>query len=71
MLLIAKTVSDFKATSIAERTESAQNYSPKTPGSLEVNAYWNCREIRTVGQRRYDMNGIFHMQGGKNWFLPK
>jgi hypothetical protein len=23
------------------------------------------------GQRRYDMNGIFHMQGGKNRFLPK
>ncbi len=21
--------------------------------------------------RRYDMNGIFQMQGGKNWFLPK
>jgi hypothetical protein len=22
-------------------------------------------------QRLYDMNGIFQMQGGKNWFLPK
>jgi hypothetical protein len=22
-------------------------------------------------QRRYDMNGIFQMQGGKNWVLPK
>ncbi len=22
-------------------------------------------------QRRYDMNGIFQMQGGKNWILPK
>jgi hypothetical protein len=24
-----------------------------------------------AGLRRYDMNGIFQMQGGKNWFLPK
>ncbi len=22
-------------------------------------------------QRRYDMNGRFQMQGGKNWILPK
>jgi hypothetical protein len=22
-------------------------------------------------QRRYDMNGIFQMLGGKNWILPK
>jgi hypothetical protein len=22
-------------------------------------------------QRRYDMKGIFQMQGGKNWILPK
>ncbi len=24
-----------------------------------------------VSQRRYDMNAIFQMQGGKNWILPK
>jgi hypothetical protein len=22
-------------------------------------------------QRRYNINGIFQMQGGKNWILPK
>jgi hypothetical protein len=31
--------------------------------------------LYTVGaviyQRRYDMNGRFQMQGGKNWILPK
>jgi hypothetical protein len=24
-----------------------------------------------TAQRRYDMNGRFQMQGGKNWILPK
>jgi hypothetical protein len=26
---------------------------------------------KAVVQRRYDMNGKFQMQGGKNWILPK
>jgi hypothetical protein len=25
---------------------------------------------KTFSQRRYDMNGRFQMQGGKNWILP-
>ncbi len=27
--------------------------------------------LGALGLRRYDMNGIFQMQGGKNWILPK
>jgi hypothetical protein len=30
-----------------------------------------CRTMHLISLRRYDMNGIFQMQGGKNWFLPK
>ncbi len=28
-------------------------------------------DTRVSVQRRYDMNGRFQMQGGKNWILPK
>ncbi len=35
---------------------------PKVLGPVRL---WSCQ------QRRYDMNGIFQMQGGKNRFLPK
>ncbi len=27
--------------------------------------------VSSIAQRRYDMNGRFQMQGGKNWILPK
>ena len=27
--------------------------------------------MNLINQRRYDMNGRFQMQGGKNWILPK
>ncbi len=27
--------------------------------------------LESAKQRQYDMNGIFQMQGGKNWILPK
>jgi len=33
----------------------------------------HCRKISllVIEQRRYDMNGRFQMQGGKNWILPQ
>jgi hypothetical protein len=38
-------------------------------GSLKM--YTALEYSARVVQRRYDMNGRFHMQGGKNWILPK
>jgi hypothetical protein len=29
------------------------------------------KDTRVSVQRRYDMNGRFQIQGGKNWILPK
>ncbi len=47
------------------------------PLSLQLIAQVPCRdytnEKKLIAQvlRRYDMNGRFQMQGGKNWILPK
>jgi hypothetical protein len=30
-----------------------------------------CYSLQEGNRRRYDMNGRFQMQGGKNWILPK
>jgi hypothetical protein len=43
----------------------------KKPKVRSQNSKFVDKKRRAARLRRYDMNGIFQMQEGKNWFLPK
>ncbi len=50
---------------------------PPSPARAGFVIMMECMYVRNIviailcNQRRYDMNGRFQMQGGKNWILPK
>ncbi len=54
------------------QTDSSETLIGWKSGQTTYIPLWDRMEVHGYGIRgRYNMNGGFQMQGGKNWILPK